>query len=131
MNWDQIGEVVIYILVGIAAVMSLSASIGLLRFRDVMLRLHAATKPQILGLFCALLALTIQDHSVSIIATYILIIVFQILTQPIAAHMAARAAYRTRHVKHDELVVDELAEKVSKSSSAPVPSVPDTDEEIG
>ena len=38
------------ILILIGALLCLTAAIGLLRFRDVPTRLHAATKPQVLGL---------------------------------------------------------------------------------
>ena len=37
------------ILVMLAAVMSLAAAVGLLRFPDTLQRLHAGAKPQVLG----------------------------------------------------------------------------------
>ena len=39
------------------AAMSVAAAIGLLRFPDLMSRMHAATKPQVLGLLLMLAAL--------------------------------------------------------------------------
>jgi multicomponent Na+:H+ antiporter subunit G len=38
----------------------------------------------------------------------LLVVLFQMLTSPVAAHMVGRAGYRTGKVRHDLLLVDEL-----------------------
>ncbi|NLA09480.1 MAG: cation:proton antiporter, partial [Microbacteriaceae bacterium] len=43
-------DVIVMVLVLLGAILCLTAALGLLRFRDVPTRLHAATKPQVLGL---------------------------------------------------------------------------------
>ena len=50
----------VFMIVG--ATMSLGAAIGLLRFPDLLSRMHSATKPQVLGLFL-LLASTYLNSS--------------------------------------------------------------------
>ena len=96
------------------ALLSLIAGVGLLRFPDAPSRLHALSKPQVLGVLLVLLGLGLRLHSWMVVPTLILIGVFQLATAPVAAHMVARAAYRSEGV-HANLLVDELAGAVSGS----------------
>ena len=68
----------------------------------------AATKPQVLGLILVLLGLSLRLRSWGAVATLALVVIFQLLTSPVAAHMVGRAGYRTGKVRTDLLVVDEL-----------------------
>ena len=56
-------DLVVLLLVLAGALLCLTAAIGLLRFRDVPTRLHAATKPQVLGflLICVAIALSLRS----------------------------------------------------------------------
>ena len=96
-----------FMLVG--CLMSLAAGIGMLRFPDLLSRLHAATKPQVLGLFLLLAALGLQLRSWVVLPVLLLAWLLQLLTAPVSAHMVGRAGYRTRHLKRETLIVDELA----------------------
>lgn len=89
------------------ALLSLAASIGLLRFPDVAARMHAATKPQVLGLLLVLSGLALRLQSGTELATLLMVAVFQMATAPVAAHMIGRAAYRADLVRRDLLVTDE------------------------
>jgi multicomponent Na+:H+ antiporter subunit G len=89
---DDIGDVVI---LG-GAVWSLIAGVGLLRLPDVLTRMHAATKPQVLGLLMLLLGVALRLRTADDITTLILVGIFQTWTVPVAAHMVARAARRGR-----------------------------------
>jgi multicomponent Na+:H+ antiporter subunit G len=92
----------------LGAVLSLSAGVALVRFPDLLSRMHAATKPQVLGLLLVLLACAfrLRDH----FGVLILVAVFQMATAPVAAHMVGRAGYRAGLARKDLLVADELAE---------------------
>jgi len=91
------------------ALLCLTAGIGLVRFPDVLSRMHAGTKPQVLGVLLVMVggAIRLQGWS----ATWMLLLVaaFQLLTAPVSAHMISRVAYRRRHVRRDLLLVDELS----------------------
>jgi multicomponent Na+:H+ antiporter subunit G len=89
------------------ALLSLAASIGLLRFPDVASRMHAATKPQVLGLLLVLAGVALRLTSGIELATLLLVAVFQMATAPVAAHMIGRAAYRADLVRRDLLITDE------------------------
>jgi multicomponent Na+:H+ antiporter subunit G len=94
----------------------LTAGLGLVRFPDVLTRMHSGTKPQVLGVLLIMLggAIRLQGWS----ATWMLLLVaaFQLVTAPVSAHMISRVAYRRRHVRRDLLLVDELG---SGPSAAP------------
>jgi multicomponent Na+:H+ antiporter subunit G len=92
------------------ALLSLAAGVGLLRFPDLLSRMHAATKPQVLGLLLILAGTALRLQNTIDITTLILVGIFQLGTAPVAAHMVGRAVYRARQARADLLVVDELAE---------------------
>ena len=91
------------------ALLSLAAGVGLLRFPDLLSRMHAATKPQVLGLLLILIGTALRLRNTIDITTLLLIGLFQLVTAPVAAHMVGRAVYRSGQVDKELLVVDELA----------------------
>lgn len=98
-----------------AALLSLAAGIGALRFPDLLSRMHATSKPQIFGLVLVLFAVALQNPHWGPITTMVLIVLFQLATVPVAAHMVGRAGYRTRHLRRSMLYRDELAEAVERA----------------
>jgi multicomponent Na+:H+ antiporter subunit G len=92
------------------AFLCLTAGLGLLRFPDVLTRMHAGTKPQVLGVLLIMIGGAIRLNGWSATWMLLLVAVFQLLTAPVSAHMISRVAYRRRHVRRDLLLVDELAD---------------------
>ncbi|MFF2271820.1 monovalent cation/H(+) antiporter subunit G [Agromyces sp. NPDC058136] len=107
-------EIVVGVLILVSAFLSMAAGIGILRFPDVLTRLHAATKPQVFGLACVLLAIVLQVPTWGVVSTVVVIMTFQLLTQPMTAHMLGRSAYRTDHVRRDLLIEDDLARDIAE-----------------
>lgn len=105
---DGLLDVVIAILLLLGAFFSLAAGVGIIRFPDSLTRVHAGTKPQVFGLACVLTAVILSTRNWSAIAIMLLILLFQMLTTPAAAHMIGRAAYRQRQRDEGNLFVDEL-----------------------
>jgi multicomponent Na+:H+ antiporter subunit G len=93
------------------AAFSLAAGIALIRFPDILSRMHAATKPQVLGLLLVLLGCALRFRNTVDITTLVLIGVFQLTTAPVAAHMVGRVAYRSGEHRADLLVIDEIADQ--------------------
>jgi multicomponent Na+:H+ antiporter subunit G len=85
-------EVIVGVLVLLGGAFGVLGAVGLIRMPDILIRMHASTK--IGTLFCGLLvaaaAVHFGDWSTSVRA--VLIILFLLLTAPIASHMIARAA---------------------------------------
>lgn len=103
------GASLVLILVG--ALLCLTAAIGVLRFRDVPTRLHAATKPQVLGLIVICLAIALSLRSWPVVAFLVPILVIQLATAPLSAHMVGRQAYRNDTVERSSLYADELRDE--------------------
>lgn len=114
---DTIIDVVASVFMIVGCLMSLAAGIGMLRFPDLLSRMHAATKPQVLGLFLLLAALGLELRSWVIVPVLALAWIVQLLTAPVSAHMVGRAGYRTRHLKRETLLTDELATVVAAAAA--------------
>ncbi|MEU4781554.1 monovalent cation/H(+) antiporter subunit G [Micromonospora sp. NPDC023633] len=95
----------------VGALLSLAAGIGVLRFPATLDRMHAATKPQVLGVLLLLLGLALRLRAPADLGMVALVGVFQLATAPVAAQMIGRAAYRTGRVDPALLDADELAER--------------------
>jgi len=109
MSWSGVADVVGTGCMLAGALLCLLAGIGLLRLPDVLSRMHAATKPQSLGLLLVLIGAGLWLRSPIDLCTLLLVGLFQLLTSPVAAHMVGRAAYRTGRLDREDLVRDELA----------------------
>ncbi|MFI6162728.1 monovalent cation/H(+) antiporter subunit G [Micromonospora haikouensis] len=90
--------------------LSLAAGIGVLRFPDVLDRMHAATKPQVLGVLLLLAGVALRLRTLDDVGMIVLVAVFQLATAPVAAQMVGRAAYRSGRVDRSLLDADELAD---------------------
>jgi multicomponent Na+:H+ antiporter subunit G len=105
---QTVADVVAVALLLLGTSLCLTAGLGLLRFPDVLTRMHAGTKPQVLGVLLIMVGAAIRLQGWSATWMLLLVAVFQMLTAPVSAHMVSRVAYRRRHVRRDLLLVDEL-----------------------
>ncbi|KKJ93716.1 monovalent cation/H(+) antiporter subunit G [Micromonospora sp. HK10] len=106
------------------AMLCLAAGVALLRFPDLLFRLHAAAKPQVLGLLLVLLGCALRLRNGVDITTLVLIGLFQLASAPVAAHMVGRTAYPHRDIGRDLLITDELApdwERINANRGVPSP----------
>jgi multicomponent Na+:H+ antiporter subunit G len=113
---DFVIDAVTAVLLVCGTLLSLAAAIGLWRFPDLLSRMHAATKPQVVGLLLLLLAIAVQLRSWALVPVLILAWLFQLLTVPVSAHMVGRAGYRTKHLRKETLSLDELEEVVERAA---------------
>lgn len=94
---------------------ALVAAIGVTRFPDLLNRMHAGTKPQTFGLLLILVGLAIRLDSWRAGLLIAILIVFQMLTAPVSAHMVGRAAFRAGLVDREKLYVCEAPDDDSSS----------------
>ena len=110
----SVADGIVLVLVLLGAILCLSAAVGLLHFRDVPSRLHAATKPQVLGLLLIGLAIAVSQRTVGGILLGVVVVIpvilLQFATAPLSAHMVGRQAYRNGTIQAHTLVADEYAE---------------------
>ncbi|MGM3168368.1 monovalent cation/H(+) antiporter subunit G, partial [Bacillus cereus group sp. BC254] len=86
----------------------LLASIGLLRLPDLLTRMLATTKAAALGVILIMLAAAMHFAEVGVVARASAIIVFILITAPIAAHVIGRAGYFVGSRLWSGTVKDEL-----------------------
>ncbi|WP_040282613.1 monovalent cation/H(+) antiporter subunit G [Tessaracoccus massiliensis] len=98
----------IFVLVG--AVLCFGAAVSLVRFPDVLGKMHAITKPQVLGLIFVSMGIAISLRTWWSIGLCALIIALQLLTAPISASLVSRSAYRSGLADESSLLVNHLAE---------------------
>lgn len=115
--WADIADVVSAVLLLVGAFLALVAAIGILRFPDLLTRMHAATKPQVLGLLLIIVGLGLRLRSPTVVGMLALIVIFQLLTAPVSAHMIGRTAFRRTRVRQDLLLVDELSPTLGDSDA--------------
>jgi multicomponent Na+:H+ antiporter subunit G len=108
MSWALAADVLAAVFFVVGCALALIAAIGLVRFPDLLSRMHAATKPQVLGLMLMVLGLALYTRDSRTAGLLLLVVVFQMITAPVSAHMVGRAGYRTSRIRHDLLVRDEL-----------------------
>ncbi|UPK75723.1 monovalent cation/H(+) antiporter subunit G [Nocardioidaceae bacterium SCSIO 66511] len=119
MDWDGFLDVLAAICLLVGAFLALVAAIGVLRFPDLLTRMHAATKPQVLGLILIVIGLGLRLRSPTDIGMLALVAAFQLLTAPVSSHMVGRTAFRKTPIREDLLLVDELTPRLSEQRPRP------------
>jgi len=77
------------------AVLVLLSAIGVVRFDDVLARLHALAKASTLGILLVLLGAAVNLHDLNDITSVVLAAVLHLFASPPASNMISRAAYLT------------------------------------
>lgn len=109
-----VGEVLV--LAGCA--LTLLSGIGVVRFSDVFIRMHALSKASTLGLLLALLgAALVLDHP-NDITSLLLAALLHLVTSPIGGNLLARATYRSEGIAEGIDTTDELARQTTGSSTS-------------
>ncbi|WP_019630745.1 monovalent cation/H(+) antiporter subunit G [Actinomadura atramentaria] len=122
---STIGTVVIAVFLLAGALAALSAGLGMVLLPDLASRMHAATKPQAIGIVLILVAVAVKFPSPGVLTTIVLIVLLQLTTVPVAAQLVGRAAYRSGQVRSDHLYLDELEVALRAADAGAAP--PDED----
>ena len=110
-------DVISGVLVIAGSLLALTASIGVLRFPDTLTRMHAATKPQVLGLLLVLAGAAIRLRGHVDVGMVILTGLFTLITAPVVANRVGQLAYREQNIRDDLLTRDEMYEYVENGES--------------
>ncbi|MEZ5141605.1 MAG: monovalent cation/H(+) antiporter subunit G [Acidimicrobiales bacterium] len=84
-------EAVSSVLLLVGGALAAVAGLGLVRFPDVLSRMHAATKPATLGLVLVAAGTALRLSAASDLTKIALIVALQLLTAPVGAHLVGRA----------------------------------------
>ena len=106
----NIPDILSAVLVLGGSTLALTAAVGVVRFPDTLSRMHAATKPQVLGLLLVLAGAAIRLRGHADVGMVILTGLFTIITAPVIANRVGQLAYREQTIRDDLLTRDEMAE---------------------
>ncbi|MGB5986051.1 MAG: monovalent cation/H(+) antiporter subunit G [Desulfobacterales bacterium] len=105
-------------LVLIGSLFCLVAALGMLRLPDTLIRMHAATKAGTLGAGCILAAEAVAVGDLGTSLKALAVILFLLLTAPVAAHLIGRAAYQRGMRLYDKTWINELEEPAPPPADA-------------
>ena len=78
----------------VGATLTLLAAVGVVRFPEVMARMHALTKASTLGVVLVLVGGVVTLHHPNDVTSLLLAAALQVLTMPVGANLLSRATYR-------------------------------------
>ncbi|MCG3726633.1 monovalent cation/H(+) antiporter subunit G [Vibrio cincinnatiensis] len=105
-------DFIISILVLSGSFLMLLAAIGINRMPDLLTRMHATTKAGALGVGLMVVAFAVVNWGdFAFVARALAVVIFVILTAPIAAHVLARASYFVGVPQWDGVVKDVIKER--------------------
>lgn len=105
------------ILILAGSALAFTAAIGVIRFPDTLTRIHAATKPQALGLLLVLGGAAIRLRDNTDIGMLIVTAIFILITAPVVAQRVSQLAYREKTFREDLFVIDEMQDQRNTRSS--------------
>ncbi|MBS3803630.1 MAG: monovalent cation/H(+) antiporter subunit G [Oleiphilaceae bacterium] len=101
-------EIIVSVLLLAGAAFMVLAAIGILRLPDLPTRMHASTKAAAMGAMFTMGGVAFYFGDSVVLARAFAIVVFILITSPIAAHVIGRAGYFTGTALWDGTVKDEL-----------------------
>ena len=105
----------------LGAGLCLGAAVTLVRFPDLLSKLHGITKPQVLGVLAITLGIAVSLRTWYAVCICLLSLLMQLFTAPVAGTIVSRSAYRSGLIDREHLVVDELADDLAESGFAQTP----------
>ena len=106
----EIFEFVAATIILAGSIIGFLSAVGIIRFRDVYSRAHAATKTTTVSVLITLIGVFtfawITSGTISV--RLMLGIIFVFITAPVSGHLVLRASYRSNVKMTDETVEDEL-----------------------
>ena len=119
-TWELVLDTIGTVAIVLGVLLTLVASIGLLSLPDVLSRMHAATKPQVVGLLLIVIGGALHLRTSPDVWMLVLVGAFQLVTAPVTAHVVGRLAHRGEGgVRRDLLYVDELTDRPDEADPGP------------
>ncbi|AXK45970.1 cation:proton antiporter [Brachybacterium saurashtrense] len=106
-------EIVSGVLIGAGLLLGVVSAVGLNRFDGVLMRIHAASKPQVLGLILVFSGAALAARSWTLAGLLLVVLLAQMLTVPVSSVMVGRAAFRRGFVRGGDYAIDELSPRLA------------------
>ncbi len=107
----MINDLLVSVMMVVGTFFMFLAGIGVLRMPDLLMRLHATTKAGTLGAGLVMLAVATHFLDAGVTARTLAIILFILLTAPVAAHAIGRAGYFVGVPLWDKMLKDDLKDR--------------------
>lgn len=107
-------DIITAVLILLGSAFVFISALGLLRMPDIYMRMHAATKAGTLGTGLILAALAVFFGDLGGVVEASTVILFLLITAPVAAHILGRAAYLSGTELWDRTELDEFEAYVNK-----------------
>lgn len=105
---STVAQIIASVFILLGALLAFTAAVGIVRFPDTLSRMHAATKPQVVGLIMVLVGAIISLRGNVDIWMLVLVGIFTLVTAPVIAHTVGRVAYREQRGRDGLLIVNEM-----------------------
>ena len=119
MSGSVIFEWIGALLILLGSIIAVISAIGIIRFKDIYTRAHAATKTTTVAVLITLIGTFIYvwlgEGYMSV--RLLLGIVFVFLTAPVSGHLVLRSAYRSNVKMTDDAIKDDLKPALEKAKS--------------
>lgn len=103
-------EIVSAVVISIGVIFVFIGAVGLLRLPDFYIRVSAITKAATVGVACIMIGVALVYNEISIAIKAFAVVMFLLITSPIASHIIGRAAYNAGVPLWKKTFVDELEE---------------------
>ena len=106
-------EIIAAVLMGLGLLLGVVSAVGLNRFDGVLMRIHAASKPQVMGLILVFAGAALVAGSWSLAGFLLVVMLAQMLTVPVSSVMVGRSAFRRGFVRGGDYAIDELSPRLA------------------
>jgi len=86
-------EIISAVVIIVGVLFVVIGAVGLLRLPDFYIRISAITKAATVGVACIMIGVALNYNEVSVAIKAFAVVLFLLITSPIAAHIIGRAAY--------------------------------------
>jgi len=111
-----VNELIVSILLLTGASFMILAAVGILRLPDLPTRMHASTKAGAMGAMMIMASVAVYFADIVVFARALAIVIFILITAPIAAHVIGRAGYFLGTPLWDGTVKDELRDNYDEET---------------
>lgn len=111
-------EIIIGSFLILGSLVILLAGLGVVKMPDIYLRMSATTKAATLGISIILISTGVHFGTTEIISRTILIVLFLMITAPVASHLLGRAAYLNKLPLWEKTVIDDLGDSLKNKQTA-------------
>lgn len=103
-------EIVSAIVIMVGVLFVVIGAVGLLRLPDFYIRVSAITKAATVGVACIMIGVALNYNEISVALKAFAVVLFLMITSPIASHIIGRAAYNDGVPLWKKTQFDELEE---------------------